>query len=183
MNEKTLFAGFGGQGIISLGEIWVFCGMKEGKNVSFFPFYGAEKRGGIARASCIVSDDAIASPIITRATSVVVMSQDSLSPCVDAIAEGGLMLVNTSLVTVDEATKKSLPAGVRVVPIAATEIADRLGNGKIANMVMLGALAKKTGALSLSTVEDILKGFFPESKQKFIPSNVAAIHEGINASR
>jgi 2-oxoglutarate ferredoxin oxidoreductase subunit gamma len=179
MTEKTLFAGFGGQGIISLGEIWVFCGMKEGKNVSFYPFYGAEKRGGIARASCVISDDAIASPIITSASSVVAMSQDSLAACAQTVAEGGLMLVNSSLVTVDDAAKKALPAGVRIVPVAATEIADGLGNSKIANMVMLGALAKTTGALSLSAVEDILKSFFPASKQKFVPSNVAAISKGM----
>jgi 2-oxoglutarate ferredoxin oxidoreductase subunit gamma len=181
MTEKTFFAGFGGQGIISLGEIWIFCGMKEGKNVSFFPFYGAEKRGGIARANCVVSDSAIASPIITRATSVVVMSQDSLAAGAATVAEGGLLLINTSLVTVDEATKRALPAGVRIEGVAASEIAERLGNLKIANMVMLGALAKKTGALSLANVEEILKGFFPESKHKFIPSNVAAIREGLSA--
>ena len=183
MNEKTVFAGFGGQGIISLGQIWVYCGMKEGKEVSFFPFYGAEKRGGIARANCIVADGAIASPIVTKATSVVVMNQDSLAVCAATLAPGGLMLVNSSLVSTEGATHdgKTLESQFRVVKVAATEIADKLGNSKIANMVMLGALAKATGALSLSTVEDILKSFFPESKHKFIPSNVAAIHEGIKS--
>ena len=60
MTEKSFFAGFGGQGIISLGQIWVYCGMEEGKNVTFFPFYGAEKRGGIARAGVVISDEEIA---------------------------------------------------------------------------------------------------------------------------
>ena len=181
MTEKTVFAGFGGQGIISLGQIWVYCGMKEGKDVSFFPFYGAEKRGGIARANCIVSDSAIASPIITRATSIVVMNQDSLAVCAETLAPGGLMLVNSSLVSTDGAQHggKSLESQFRVVKVAATGIADKLGNVKIANMVMLGALAKHTGALSLKTVEEILKDFFPESKHKFIPSNVAAIRAGM----
>ena len=78
MTEKTLFSGFGGQGIISLGQIWVSLGMKQGRDVTFFPFYGAEKRGGIARASCILSDGKIASPVLSSADSSVVMSADSL---------------------------------------------------------------------------------------------------------
>lgn len=182
MNEKTVFAGFGGQGIISLGQIWVYCGMKEGKEVSFFPFYGAEKRGGIARANCIVSDKVIASPIITRANSVVVMNQDSLSVCVSALAEGGLMLINSSLVSVDSpGAGENLRGRFNVVDVDATNLAEKLGNVKIANMVMLGALAKHTGALSLETVEIILRSFFPESKHRFIPMNVAAIREGMGA--
>lgn len=185
MTEKTVFAGFGGQGIISLGQIWAYCGMKEGKQVSFYPFYGAEKRGGIARANNIVSDGAIASPIVTKATSVVVMNQDSLAVCADTLMPGGLMIVNSSLVSTEGVTHdgKSLEQQFKVVQIAATGIAESIGNSKIANMVALGALAAKTGALSLSTVEDILRDFFPESKHKFIPSNVQAIREGMNAAR
>lgn len=183
MTERTVFAGFGGQGIISLGQIWAYCGMKEGKQVSFYPFYGAEKRGGIARANNIVSDGAIASPIVTRASSVVVMNQDSLAVCADTLAEGGLMIVNSSLVKTDGVTHggKPLSAAFKLVAVPASEIAEKLGNPKIANMVMLGALAHRTGALSLSTVEDILKSFFPESKHKFIPSNVEAIRAGMKA--
>ena len=183
MTEKTVFAGFGGQRIISLGQIWAYCGMKEGKDVSFYPFYGAEKRGGIARANNIVSDGAIASPIVTSTSSVVVMNQDSLAVCAETLKEGGLMIINSSLVTTDGITHngKPLEKAFRVVSVAATEIAEKLGNAKIANMVMLGALARQTGALSLATVEDILKSFFPESKHKLIPSNVAAIKEGMRS--
>lgn len=177
MKEKTFFAGFGGQGIISLGQIWTYCGMKEGKYVSFFPFYGAEKRGGIARANCIISDSPIASPIISRADSVVVMNQDSLAESVSLLSEGGLLLVNDSLVDI---SIFSLKDRFRVVPVAATSIAESLGNIKIANMVMLGALAKETGALSLAKVEEILKSFFPPTKHSFIPLNVRAIKEGFH---
>ena len=181
MTEKTVFAGFGGQGIISLGQIWVYCGMKEGKNVSFFPFYGAEKRGGIARANCIVSDTAIASPVITRPNSVVIMNQDSLALGLSLLTKSGLLISNSSLVSLDtEASEKITQTGIRLVQIPATEIAEKLGNAKIANMVMLGALAHQTGALSLEKVESILKSFFPESKHRFIPMNVTAIKEGMH---
>ncbi len=176
MKEKTVFAGFGGQGIISLGQIWVYCGMKEGKEVSFFPFYGAEKRGGIARASCIIADDTIASPIISSADTVVVMNNDSLPLCEELLKAGGLMLINSSLVT--SAPERQ---DMRVVRVDATGMADKLGNAKAANMVMLGAAARLTGALSLADVEPILGSFFTGSKSSLLPLNLAAIRAGMAA--
>ena len=105
MTEKTFIAGFGGQGIISLGQLWVYCGMKEGLEVSFFPFYGAEKRGGVARASVIVSTDEIASPLVTTADSAVVMNLASLPLCEASLKKDGLLLVNSSLVNVEPSRK------------------------------------------------------------------------------
>ena len=176
MTEKSFFAGFGGQGIISLGQIWVYCAMEEGKNVTFFPFYGAEKRGGIARAGVIVSDEEIASPLVTTPDSVLVMNPDSLPLCEKMVKPNGLMLINSSLVT-DLPSRKD----VRVVKVDAQTIAEKIGDAKIANMVALGAMAKLTGALELSSVEKILKKFFPESKHKFVPMNVEAIKAGMEA--
>jgi 2-oxoglutarate ferredoxin oxidoreductase subunit gamma len=98
MTEKSFFAGFGGQGIISLGQVWVYLAMHEGKNVTFFPFYGAEKRGGIARAGVIVSDEEIASPLVTTPDSVLVMNMDSLPLCEGIVRPGGLMVINSTLV-------------------------------------------------------------------------------------
>ncbi len=180
MTEKTIFAGFGGQGIISLGQIWVFCGMKEGKKVSFFPFYGAEKRGGIARASCVVSDTGIASPIVSRADSAVVMNKDSLEGCAKALNDGGVMIVNSSLIP-DSDIPVSFFERFKIIRVAATEIADKLGNVRIANMVMLGALAKQTHAVLLDRIEIILEHFFPGNKKRFIPLNVEAIKAGMAA--
>jgi 2-oxoglutarate ferredoxin oxidoreductase subunit gamma len=176
MTEKSFFAGFGGQGIISLGQIWVYCAMEEGKNVTFFPFYGAEKRGGIARASVIVSDGEIASPMVTVPDSVLVMNGDSLSLCEGMLKDGGLMVINSTLVR-DEPKR----AGIRVVKVEAQVIAEKIGNSRIANMVALGALAKLTGALNLDDIEGILKKFFPPDKQAFVPMNVEAIRAGYDA--
>ncbi len=180
MVEKTIFAGFGGQGIISLGQIWVSCGMEEGKQVSFFPFYGAEKRGGIARASCVVADSAIASPIVSKADSAVVMNRDSLEACISTLKEGALMIVNSSLVPLAELPKAVIER-FKVVPVAATEIADRMGNVRVANMVMLGALAKRTHAEILAGLEGVLSHFFPGGKKALIPLNVAAVKAGMEA--
>ncbi|MDR2095637.1 MAG: 2-oxoacid:acceptor oxidoreductase family protein [Treponema sp.] len=176
MIEKSLFAGFGGQGIISLGQIWVYCAMKEGKHVTFFPFYGAEKRGGIARAGVIVSDEEIASPLVTIPDSALVMNPDSLPLCEGMLKEGGLMLINESLVK--EEPKRG---DIKTVKIKAQDIAEKIGNVRIANMVALGAMAKLTGALAITDIEGILKKFFSPDKHKFVPMNVEAIQAGYKA--
>jgi len=176
MTEKTFMAGFGGQGIISLGQLWVYCAMKEGLEVTFFPFYGAEKRGGVARASVIVSDREIASPLVTSPDSCVVMNMDSLPICEAVAKPGGVMLVNSSLVKVPPKR-----GDLRVVKVPCNELAEGIGDQKIANMVMMGALSKVTGAFSLDKLEAILKTFFPENKHKFIPMNMKAIEAGRSA--
>jgi 2-oxoglutarate ferredoxin oxidoreductase subunit gamma len=176
MTEKSFFAGFGGQGIVSLGQIWVYCAMKEGKNVTFFPFYGAEKRGGVARASVIVSDEEIASPLVTVPDSALVMNADSLSLCADMLKPGGLLLINTTLVK-----EKPSRHDIRVFHLEATALAEKIGHVRYANMVALGAMARLTGALSLVEVEESLKKFFSPDKHQFIPHNVKAIKAGYDA--
>lgn len=173
MTEKTFMAGFGGQGIISLGQLWVYSAMKEGLRVTFFPFYGAEKRGGIARASVIVSSEEITSPIVTSADSVVVMNQDSVEISAHVCKEHGVFFVNSSLI-------KSDPARIdaKIVHVPCNDIALKLGDVRVANMVMMGALSAVTGAVKLEKLEPILKSFFPSSKQSLIELNIAAVEEG-----
>ncbi|MCL2233958.1 MAG: 2-oxoacid:acceptor oxidoreductase family protein [Treponema sp.] len=176
MTEKSFFAGFGGQGIISLGQIWVYFAMKEGKNVTFFPFYGAEKRGGIARASVIISDEEIASPLVVTPDSALAMDMDSLPLCEGMLKPGGLLLVNSTLVK--ETPKRT---DIKVAAVEASAIAEKIGDVRIANMVALGALARLTGALTLPDIEDILKKFFPVDKHGFVPMNAEAIRAGLKA--
>jgi 2-oxoglutarate ferredoxin oxidoreductase subunit gamma len=176
MTEKSFFAGFGGQGIVSLGQIWVYCAMKEGKNVTFFPFYGAEKRGGIARAGVIVSDEEIASPLVTTPDSALVMNAESLPLCEGILKAGGILLINSSLVK--DAPKRT---DLKVTSIDLQGIAEKIGHGRIANMVALGTMAKLTGALSVNGIEPILKNFFSADKHKFVPMNVEAIQAGYAA--
>ena len=176
MTEKSLFAGFGGQGIVSLGQIWVYCAMQEGKNVTFFPFYGAEKRGGISRASVIVSDEEIASPLVVKPDSALAMNSDSLPLCAGILKENGILLVNSSLV------KETSPRDdLNIVKIKATGIAEKIGNALFANMVAFGAMAKLTGAFPLDIIEETLRKFFSEDKHHFIPLNMKAIEAGIKA--
>jgi len=176
MTERTFMAGFGGQGIISLGQLWVYCAMKEGLEVTFFPFYGAEKRGGIARASVVVSSSEIASPLVTSPDSCVVMNEGSLPICEEIARKGSLMLVNSSLV-------KARPSrsDLRVIEVPCVGLAEEIGDSKIANMVMMGALSRATGAVKLEHLEPILSASFPESKHKFVPLNIRAIEAGAKA--
>jgi 2-oxoglutarate ferredoxin oxidoreductase subunit gamma len=176
MTEKSFFAGFGGQGIVSLGQIWVYFAMKEGMNVTFFPFYGAEKRGGIARASVIISDREIASPLVTVSDSVLVMNSDSLPVCEEVLKDGGLMVINSTLVK--ENPKRT---NLKTVKIEASAIAEQIGNVRFANMVALGAMARLTGALKLAEIETILENFFPPDKHTFISNNAKAIRAGFDA--
>ena len=176
ITEKSYFAGFGGQGIISLGQIWVYFAMQEGKYVSFFPFYGAEKRGGIARAGVIISDEEIASPLVSIPDSVLVMNSDSLPLCEGILKTGGLMLINSTLVK--ERPKRK---DIEVAAVEASGIAEKIGQIRFANMVALGALARLTGALKLTDTEAILKKFFTQDKYKFIPMNTEAIRLGYEA--
>jgi 2-oxoglutarate ferredoxin oxidoreductase subunit gamma len=176
MTEKTFMAGFGGQGIISLGQLWVYSAIKEGLKVTFFPFYGAEKRGGVARASVIVSRDEIKSPIVTSADSVVVMNQDSVEIAEKVCKEGGTIFVNSSLVKTDPARPDA-----KIIHVPCNDIALGLGDVRIANMVMMGALSKVTGAVKLDKFEGILKTFFPRSKHSLIALNISAVEEGKKA--
>ncbi|MCL2094414.1 MAG: 2-oxoacid:acceptor oxidoreductase family protein [Treponema sp.] len=176
MTEKSFFAGFGGQGILSLGQVWIYFGMEEGKNVTCFPFYGAEKRGGIARASVTISDDEIDSPLVIVPDSVLVMNMDSLPLCEEMLKPGGIMLINSTLVK--EAPGRS---DIRAVPVDMTAMAEKIGDIRIANMVALGALAKLTGALKLNDTVGILKKFFSVDKHGFVPMNAEAIQAGFEA--
>ncbi len=173
MKEKTFMAGFGGQGIISMGQVWVYCAMREGLEVTFFPFYGAEKRGGIARASVIVSDARIASPLVTQADSVVVMNQDSMEVALKAARPGAILLLNSSLVRAEPARED-----LCVLRVPCNEIAERLGDARYANMVMMGALATATGAQRLDHLESEFRSFFPANKHALIAANIKAVRAG-----
>lgn len=176
MTEKSFFAGFGGQGIISMGQLWVYFAMQEGKNVTFFPFYGAEKRGGIARAGVIISDEEIASPLVTTPDSAMVMNADSLPLCEKILKKQGLIVINSTLVKEDPSR-----SDIKTVKIEATKIAEDVGNVLFANMVALGSMAKLTNAVKLADIESILKKFFSSDKHQFIPMNIKAILAGFNA--
>lgn len=178
--HRIICAGFGGQGVMSMGMLLTYAGMIENKEVSWLPSYGPEMRGGTANCSVIVSDTPVGSPVVTDdATAAIVMNLPSLDKFQQDIIPGGKLLINSSLI---KAKAKRDDLDVYYIP--ANEIAANLGNAKAANMVMLGAfLAVQEGVVD---IESILKAFlkvFGEHKQKFVPMNREALKAGAEATK
>ena len=169
---KTLFAGFGGQGVLSMGLNLVQAAMLEGKNVTYLPSYGAEVRGGTANCTVAVSDEEIASPVASSPDFVVALNQPSLVRFQNQVQPGGLLFINSSI------TKPKISRGdIDVVEVPASDIADEMKNPRSANMVMLGAFIKKGNLVSLSSLMDGLKNTL-KNKKKLISINKKALEAG-----
>lgn len=179
MTNRIICAGFGGQGLMSLGMLITYAGMLEGKEVSWCPSYGAEMRGGTANCSVVVSDKPVGSPVVVNdATVVVAMNLPSLVKFEKSLVPGGKLFINSSLIDV-----KTTRDDIEAFYIPANDIANELGNLKIANMVMLGAVLEKTGIVKASSILEAFPKVFGESKAKFIPLNKSAIEKGESAVR
>jgi 2-oxoglutarate ferredoxin oxidoreductase subunit gamma len=169
---KTVIAGFGGQGVMSIGLNLAQAAMLEGKNVTYLPSYGAEVRGGTANCTVVISDDEIASPVASSPEFVVAMNQPSVMRFQNQIQSGGLFFINSSLVEFEIAR-----GDISVVSVPANSIAENLGSPKSANMVMLGAFTRKSGLVSLSSAIEALK-FILGTKQKLLAVNEKALRAG-----
>jgi 2-oxoglutarate ferredoxin oxidoreductase subunit gamma len=178
LNEQIIMAGFGGQGVMSMGQLLAYAGMLEGKDVSWLPSYGPEMRGGTANCSVIISDTPVGSPIVTEATAVVAMNRPSLDKFEPVLVKGGLLLINSSLID-----RKAKRDDVKVLEVPANEIANELGTGKVANMVMLGAYLEASKALKIESVMEALKKVFGPSKEHLLPTNKAALEKGAELAK
>ena len=173
---KMIFSGFGGQGVLVLGEIVATIAMNKGKEVTWMPSYGPEMRGGTANCSVIVSDTIIGSPIVQSDIDILVaMNGASVDKFLPRVKPGGLVLVNSSIVT-----EKITRQDVDVVEIDATNIAGKVGNLRVANMVMLSGFLKKTELFDLEDITEVLKQRFTGARsQDLIPLNIKAIEIGL----
>ncbi|MCL6557745.1 MAG: 2-oxoacid:acceptor oxidoreductase family protein [Firmicutes bacterium] len=178
MMEEIYIAGFGGQGALSTGQLLAYAGLMEGKHVSYVPFYGVEKRGGVANCGVTISDQEISSPIVTEPSVLVVMNNPSLERFENAVVPGGLIIINSSLV--ESQVKRT---DVRVIAIKANEEAEALGDSRIANNVILGALLELTGVVSIETTEESLKKVLPKRHHGMIPVNRKALEKGAELAR
>jgi len=153
VDERVICAGFGGQGVMSMGQLLTYAGMLEGKNVSWLPSYGPEMRGGTANCTVMISDNPIGSPLIDKnGTAAIVMNLPSLFKFEGDMEKGGKLLINSSLID-----RKATRDDIDVYYIPANDIAVELGNGKVANIVMLGAFIELTGAVKKESVIEALK--------------------------
>jgi 2-oxoglutarate ferredoxin oxidoreductase subunit gamma len=164
--HKLIIAGFGGQGVMLIGQMLAYAGMLEGKEVTWMPSYGPEMRGGTANCTVIISDKRINSPVVTEATAVVVMNLPSLTKFEGFVKPGGQLFVNTSLVK-----EKPTRDDIELFNIDANEIAVSLRNDKVSNMVILGAIINKTGMVKTESVEKVMEKLFTGKKAKLLPLN------------
>ena len=173
MTNEIMIAGFGGQGVMAIGKTLAEAGMKENKDVSWLPSYGPEMRGGTANCCVVLTDDAIVSPIVLEPTELIAMNLPSLLKFEPTVKAGGTIFVNSSIIT-----EKVTRTDVKAVYVPCLEIAQELGNMKVANMVMLGAYIQAMGNLSFDTIKEMLVHMFTGPKAKLVDLNIEALARG-----
>lgn len=172
--EEIIIAGFGGQGIILSGKLLAQTAMVAGKEVTFMPSYGAEVRGGTAKCMVIISEEKIACPVVSRPDSLIVMNKASLNKFAPNLKNGGLLIINSSLIK----TEPQLDESIEIVSIPADDIAVELGNQKAANMVMLGAYLGKRRYLTTEDAASALPQVLAERYHSTLPINTEALSRG-----
>jgi 2-oxoglutarate ferredoxin oxidoreductase subunit gamma len=172
MQNDVIMAGFGGQGILLIGKMLAYAGMHAGKEVSWLPSYGPEMRGGTCNCTVVISDRPVGSPVIRSPRAVVAMNLPSLEKFESDIRQGGLLLINSSLIN-----RSAEREDLMVVEVPANEIASDLGNPRGANMVALGAYIGATEAVSLDHVIEVIRETFA-AKPAVIDVNIEALRKG-----
>lgn len=175
MTHETIFAGFGGQGILFAGKVIAYAGMNENKNVSHLPSYGPEMRGGTCNCHVIVSDDPVASPIIVEPTALVAMNAPSFDKFENALISGGKAFIDSTLISRD-----AVRDDIEVFKIPATQMANEMGLPKLANVIIVGKLVKETGMFTYDELSKAVKKLVPASKPELYESNMKAFEAGYN---
>lgn len=171
--QEIIIAGFGGQGVLSMGRLIAYAGMIEGKEVSWMPSYGPEMRGGTANCIVIVSDSRISSPIITKFDTAILLNQPSVDKFEKAVKPGGLLIYEQSTV-IHPPTRTD----IEIIGISAIEEADKLQAKQVANMIMAGAFLEKRPILKIETLIEALKKALPPRRHNLIPLNEQALSRG-----
>jgi len=178
MKEEIIIAGFGGQGVLSMGKILAYSGIMHDQEVTWMPSYGPEMRGGTANVTVVISDKRISSPIVNAYDTAIVLNQPSLDKFEPLVKKGGLLLYDPNGIT-------RLPQrnDVNIWSIAAVEEAAKLGNAKAYNMIVLGAFLKLKPIVELEKVIEGLKKSIPERHHHLIPMNEEAIKVGMHSAK
>lgn len=173
MQQEVIISGFGGQGVLFIGQLLAYAGMDAGKEVTWIPSYGPEMRGGTANCTVVISDEEIGSPFVMNPTAVIAMNLPSLDKYEHLVKKGGVLVVNASMVN-----RPVTREDITVVSIPANDIAEAIGSKRATNMIMLGALLGNLDLLSLEAMETALEDHLPERHKKFLPANKEALRQG-----
>jgi len=167
-------AGFGGQGVLTIGKFIAQAGMKEGKNVSWLPSYGPEMRGGTANVSTVISESPIASPIVSYPDVLVALNQPSLDKFGPAVRKDGLIIMDTGMCP--HGTKRN---DVRIIAAPLSKIAIEIGSLRVLNMLAIGVIIGCTGLIKFETIEEDLNNFLKAKNPDLLEQNITAIKRGI----
>jgi 2-oxoglutarate ferredoxin oxidoreductase subunit gamma len=173
MTKKTVFSGFGGQGVLMMGYVLAVSAMRDGKEVTYLPSYGAEVRGGTANCTVVVSDEEIFSPVASSPDYAVIMNNPSLVKYEGMIKEGGTIILNSSLV--DTVPPRN---DLEIVKVPANDIAKKLGSERTINMIMLGAFVAKTKITSLDSIMNGLTEIVKGKKASVMKLNRKGLDKG-----
>ena len=174
MKEEIIIAGFGGQGVLSMGKILAYAALVEGKEVTWMPSYGPEQRGGTANVTVIVSDNKISSPILSMYDTAVILNQPSLEKFEQSIKPGGTLIYDGYGISTPPSRKD-----ITVYQIDATDKAAEMKNSKVFNMIVLGGLLKVCPVVSTDGLNKALYKSLPERHHAMIPLNMQAVEEGM----
>ena len=176
MKEEIIIAGFGGQGVLSMGKILAYGGIMQDQEVSWLPSYGPEMRGGTCNVSVVLSDNKISSPVLSRFDTAIILNQQSMDKFEKQVKPGGLLIYDTNGIT-----RHPERTDINICRIDAVEEAAKLGNAKAYNMVVLGAFLKMKPIVTMENVIRGLKKSLPPRRHNLIPMNEEAITVGMNA--
>lgn len=174
MKEELIIAGFGGQGVLSMGKILAYSGIMQDQEVTWMPSYGPEMRGGTANVTVILSDERISSPIVQEYDTAVILNQQSLDKFESSVKKGGTLIYDPNGIT-----HPPTRTDISVYKVDATEEAAKMGNAKVFNMIVLGAYLKVKPLVKLENVIKGLQKSLPERAHKLIPINEQAITKGM----
>jgi 2-oxoglutarate ferredoxin oxidoreductase subunit gamma len=175
MYHDVVIAGFGGQGVLFIGNLLAEAGMEEGFHVTFMPAYGVEMRGGTANCNVIVSSDEVGSPITDSPLSGIIMNEASLIRFLPSIQPDGHLFYNSSLIPEEAVSRKD----IQVIPVPANDLAQQVGNAQVASLVILGSFVEWTHILRKEAFAQALEEMIsPKVREKFLPLNLAALEEG-----
>lgn len=174
MTTEMICAGFGGQGVLTIGKFIAQAAMQEGKNVSWLPSYGPEMRGGTANVSTVVSTEPIASPIVSFPDVLVALNQPSIDKFAPSIRPGGILIYNTNMCP--HGCKRD---DITIIKAPMVEIANEIGNQMVLNMLAIGIIIGKTAIIKYETMEADLTGFMKAKNPELLELNLKAIKRGI----
>jgi 2-oxoglutarate ferredoxin oxidoreductase subunit gamma len=173
MTEEIIIAGFGGQGVLSMGQTLGYAAMVEGKEVSWMPSYGPEMRGGTANCITIVSDEKISSPIISRFDTAILLNQPSMEKFENKVKPGGIMIYESTNIL-----RASERKDIEIYAIPAADEANKMNNAKVANMILLGAFLERKPVVNIDSIIEALKKVLPERYHHLLKLNREALEAG-----